>query len=525
MLAKAGTMFPRLRFRSFRRGLIAAGCLSSLLLCAAGPRSLLAQSSTPAEQPLPLELLRYRVDVQVTFGSDPMLPPDWQQATIGRIHAAIERSLGAMWEFRVANSPRLRPVNGAGLRRLQATELREIDQARESYYGPVQRLEKKVFLTVSRQGGRYLVAGREWDTRVRSLSRIKSAFTYQRRMVVERVVSVVLQLFRPVLVVDESRGDVVEMRVQAGEFPAPDQDATQVRPGDIVFPVLRYRDKQRVVQKVQFLPSTYVVVQKVDRARVSGVLVSGLRMTLSGRGRRRVDQMGLRRRPDYEHSDVDFVLRSNPRKQLVGNRVRIFGKTRANDKTEEEPLEFLTDRRGRIRIPQRDQFPMLWLYIHSGEVLLARVPYAAGFETNSTLQLLDDTIRLGVEGELNLIEGMLIDTIAQRAVFMVLARKRAKAGDKKGMTENLERLDALDEQQGLLFFQSRLNEVRVPALERARKTRNRIAESRVTRLCDKLRDVLLKSMDSKKTKEFKIVGGEMLKNAKEEPKDDGDDDK
>jgi len=517
-------MFPRTRYRHVSCGLMAAVWLSSILLCAAAPRSLQAQTTTLLAQPVPLELLRYRVDIELTFSSDPMLPPVWQESTIGQIHTAIERSLGAMWDFRIANTPRLRPVSGVGLQRFQDSALLEIDQRRESYYGPVERLDKKVFLTVSRQGGRYLVSGREWDTRVRTLSRVKSAFTYQRRMIVERVVDVLLQLFRPVLVVDSASGDVIEMRVQAGEYPAPDKSAEQVRKGDIVFPVLRYRDKQRVVQKVQFLPSTYVVVQKVDRARVSGVLVSGLRMTLSGRGRRRVDQMGLRRRPDYGHSDVDFVLRANARKSLVGNRVQIYGKTRANDKTDAEPLEFLTDRRGRIRIPQRDQFPMLWLYIHSGDVLLARVPYAAGFEPNSTLQLLDDSIRLGVEGELNLIEGMLIDTIAQRAVFMVLARKRAEAGDKKGMTENLERIDALDGRQGLLFFQSRLNEVRVPALERARETRNRIAESRVTRLCDKLRDVVVKSMDSKKTKEFKSELDELLKDAQENAKKDTKDD-
>jgi hypothetical protein len=509
-------MSLRIRFERIGRGRIGTALLTTVLLVGAVPHSAMGQTVPAAAQSLPLELTRYRVDIELTFGSDPMLSTAWQEDTIQQITAAVERSFGAMLDFRIINSHALRPVHGAGLERLQEADLLGTDTQRESYsYGPIERLDKRVFLTVARVGGRYRVAGREWDTRVRTLSRVKSAQSYQRRMVPERVVGVLLQLFRPLLAVDEARGDVIEMRVQAGEFPAPDQSAAQIRPGDIVFPVMRYRDKERVVQKVQFLPSTYVVVQQVERSRVTGVLVSGLRMTLSGRGRRRVDQMGLRRRPDFDHSDVDFVLRSNPRKQIVGNRVRVYGKTRANDKTDQEPLEFLTDRRGQIRLPQRDQFPMLWIYIHSGEVLLARVPYAVGFEPESTLQLLDDEIRLGVEGELNLIEGRLIDTIARRAVFMALALKQAEAGDKQGVTDNLERIQALP---GLTLFQSRLNEIRVPALERARETKNRIAESRVDRLCDKLRDVIVKYMNNDQDKQFREKLSELLENAKADAK-------
>ena len=465
---------------------------------------------------VPWELSRYRIDIELTFGADPMLSAAWQEQTIRQVEAGIRRSFGAMLDFRIINSPALRPVHGVGLQRMQAADLLQIDTDRESYpHGPIERLDKRVFLTVGRVGGRYEVAGREWDTRVRSLSRVKSQSTLQRRLVFEKLVDVLVQLFRPLLVVDEARGDVIEMRVQAGEFPAPDQAAAQVRPGDIVFPVMRYRDKQRIVQKVQFLPATYVVVREVKRSRVTGVLVSGLRMTLSGRGRRRVDKMGLRRRPDFEHSDVDFVLRSNPRKRLVGNRIRVYGKTRANEKTDQEPLELLTDRQGRIRLPRKDEFPMQWIYIQSGEVLLARVPYAVGFEPQSTLQLLDDEIRLGVEGELNLIEGRLIDTIARRAVFMALALKQAEAGDKKGVAENQERIDALP---GLQFFQSRLSEIRVPALERAKATKNRIAESRVNRSCDKLREVIARYMNNDQEKQFKEKLSELLQNAKADGK-------
>ena len=69
---------------------------------------------------VPWELSRYRIDIELTFGVDPMLSAAWQEQTIQQVESAIRRSFGAMLDFRIINSPALRPVHTAHQRRVTA---------------------------------------------------------------------------------------------------------------------------------------------------------------------------------------------------------------------------------------------------------------------------------------------------------------------------------------------------------------------------------------------------------------------
>ena len=104
--------------------------------------------------------------------------------------------------------------------------------------------------------------------------------------------------------------------------------------------------------------------------------------------------------------------------------------------------------------------PTFWLYVYSGSSLLARVPYAPGLLPQDTIKLPDDGLRLGVEGELYLFRDALVDTVAQKAVLMSLAKKASA----EGRLEEVDKLIVqLDELPGQKEFMSRLNAIKTPA--------------------------------------------------------------
>lgn len=498
-----------------RLSLLGAGLLG-LVLSAAPARGQESSDSPPqngtesdasdgsAKRELPLDQKPYRVKLWLTFDADPMLNERTCAAVVVETQLRIQRSLGGMWQLDCEqDASRVRPARSTGLQRLEPDGLR-----REF---PEQAWDKVLFITVHHVGGAYRLAGREWDTRGRDLSDTRSGMTRERRELSEAIYRLAVALFRPILEVTDVDRDEILLRLQAGEYPAPDPDAAQVRPTDIIRPFVRYRDKELVVQRIQFLPSTYIVVTEVERGWVRGILVSGLRLSLSGRSRRRIDQLGMRERPLYETTRVRFVLRADPSKKLIGHEVRVYGKVRATEETEAEPLELVTDRDGSIALPVDPQHSLQWIYIQSGEELLARVPFAAGLVATETLELLDDSIRLDVEGEIKMLEGQLIDTFARRSVLMAMALAKAKEADQTGADQLV---DQLQNVRGLDYFQEQLTRIRSSGLSRARDAGDRIAESRIRKMCDRLQAIVNRYLGEDAMREFREKLGHEIESAK-----------
>ena len=466
----------------------------------------------------PIEQWRYRSRIQIAFQPDPRFPAHRQSAIKSRFLRVIDRSWGLLLEGDIdpmdvadidrrveveVNPSRLVPSSRLALERLDA------DALHEAYAEEV--VDKVFMVTVQPRDGRTTVAARVFDTRLRSLSEIHESTVVDERLIPEQMFEVMAKAFRPVLVVHSLNGLDVRLRVQGGEFPAPDSEWQQVKKNDILLAVLRYKDRKKVVQQIQQLPSTYVAVEETDRGWVSGTLASALPVSLATSGRRRVDQFCVKVSPAYADSKVRFVLRRNPDTRLIGNRVRIYGKTRARDKTEQPPLELMTDREGSVRVPILPEHPVVWMYLESGEQLVQRVPFAPGIYGDITLELLDDSVRLAAEGELDLIEGQLIDTIARRAVFMAMAFKAAQDENQKEIDKALAEMEKLP---ALREFREKLSQVRVSATDEARQLRDRVAESRVKRICDKLESVLVRYLSEEKMREFRTQLQEKQEEAK-----------
>lgn len=453
-----------------------AAASASLGAPPAAPATRTPQSAAPAAlQPdVPLELRPYRVQVLLGFEADPGLTPEVRAEILAQTAATAARVIGPMWTLQIEESRRVLPASSLGLSRLEAEPL--VSAFDES------TLDKAYFVCVESIGCRFAVAGREWEPRARDLGAIATAETYQLRRVPETIVTVLCRLFRPVLAIHavDLEAGTAELRAQAGHFPPGDPESIGLKEGDVIVPFFRYFDRKRVLRQIQAVPLTYLLVDGLERARVDTTVVTGLRMALGG-ARRRVEQLALAVHPGAEGTLVQFVPRGNRDRPLVAHQVRIEPKTLAEEEPVAEPLLQLTDRRGRVRIPLLPGQSVVWLYVQSGSLLLARVPFVPGLKPADVIELPDDTLRLQVEGDIELLQQRLIDTIAKRSAYMARAKAAARAGQHSAADAEMAALTKLP---GMSEFENQLNAIRVPALERAQAARDRSSESKIRKMCE-----------------------------------------
>jgi hypothetical protein len=142
----------------------------------------------------------------------------------------------------------------------------------------------------------------------------------------------------------------------------------------------------------------------------------------------------------------------------------------------------------------------VWLFIKSGQALLARVPIVPGAQSAEVLELPDDTLRLEIEGSIATLQAELVDAVARRAVLMSQAKARAKASQWEAMGEVLKQLDDMPKAGA---FAININAIRQPALKAARARRDRTTEERIKRLCDEATELVTNYLDEEKLKELK----------------------
>jgi len=181
------------------------------------------------------------------------------------------------------------------------------------------------------------------------------------------------------------------------------------------------------------------------------------------------------------------VLQSRPDRPLICYRVDKVAKLRHADESDVPNVRILTDRNGDLEIDVDPENPTFWLYVYSGSLLLARVPYAPGLIPQDTMKLPDDTLRLGVEGGLYLFRDELVDSVALKAVHMSLAKKAAAAGDVAALEAAFAQLGKVP---GKVHFDAELNAVRTPALLKADQQKNPGARAKIEKLCTAMSESL-----------------------------------
>lgn len=465
-------------------------------------QSAAAESATA----VPLERRPYRVLAAVAFAADPLLAEPYRRQVLEEISQAADRSVGEMWTLETTGNSRLRPATIDVLQRLSADVLRSRFED-ISFDG----FDKVFLVVIDVSANQYRLAAREWDAFRRDLGPLHSAETFDRRAVGQGVFALLNALFRPTVVIDDVEEQAVDVRLQAGEYPAPDPQSAQLKPGDLLLPYYRYLDKARRVREIQTLPWTYLRVGGAERGHISCEIQSAFSAPLTGK-RRRVESMAVRLRPAHVATRLRLFPRRRPNKPLAAHRVNVDFLTpreRADQRNESgsqesipQPLRLFSDRWGEVAVPAQAEHPLVWLYVHSGKVLLARVPFVPGIEPTQIIELPDDSVRLGVERDLDLLHADVIDTVIRQIVLIVRARLLTEHD-----RPDWEKIDSLvaqiDGLPGSETFQTKLRNIRVPAEASVQQAGDRRAQIRIATLCSKLAEIVDHFFDASRVNELK----------------------
>ena len=198
-----------------------------------------------------------------------------------------------------------------------------------------------------------------------------------------------------------------------------------------------------------------------------------------------MQHLALRQRPTASESRVKLVLQSRPDKPLISHRMALAYQLGYRDEEDGPQTQLVSDRNGEVTIKVKEGHPTFWIRVYSGASLLARVPYAAGLIPYDVVELPDDSIRLGVEGEIQLLSDKLIDSIALRGVLLARARKAAEAGSTDEVDQLLEKYDGVPAKA---YFLEKVSNIRNLAEKQAKERRQ--SASRITKLCTGLSDTV-----------------------------------
>ncbi len=487
-----------------------------------------SEVAAPPKVVIPVAREPYSVLVEVGFSGPATQRPQLRRDLVDEIRKCLDRMYGAAWNAQVFESKWLIPGSRDRLDRLSAEEL--LTRYPES-------AAQKVFLVaIDDVGGSFQTSCREFDTRIQETSTVLVEYSADEQTLAGIACRLVRDSFRPVLQFTKPpvAGDELEFLLQAGELTVPDPTAAFIREGDVLRPFIRQLDrrnpdKPKALRRldlcyvrvtgfndelradVSSTDDSAVSVKDVprdtsavyhDTGHVRGILISHGPVAF-GRTSRGMQQIAVRQRPAATNSRVKLVLHTRPDQPLICFRVDKVAKLRHSDENTSPSVRVLSDRNGEIKIDVDPEHPTLWLYVYSGSTLLARVPYAPGLIPLDTIKLPDDGLRLGVEGELFLFRDALVDTVAQKAVLISLAKKASEEGKPEEVDRIVGLLDAMPDEKEFL---SRLNAIKTPAAAKADQQHNPTLKRKVERLCQSME----KSLTEFYSADNKIVEAEEL---------------
>lgn len=501
-------------------------------------------SPPPAEGsaavPVPFEHLPYEVRVEIGFARRCLPDPQQRERVVRGVRHAIARMYGRMWHADVVQNQWMTPAHQRHLNWLQEDDL----LARF----PEERCHKAFLLTVESQGAAWLISCREFDTRIQELTPVLSRLTHDARAIPAVAMELLRDSFRPCVLfqrkyVDENGRPMMELQVQAGEIIPPDPSAEQVVENDVLRPFVRQMDRRNPnkMNRLLRLDLSYVRVLSVDRGEAtdslddagssemvavpvgekspeseeqtdrggySPGLIKGFFITHSpyspfGSKGRRVQHFAVRQRPSAPTSRVRIILRGRPDRPLVSHRLALAYQLHWKDPEDGPQTRLVSDRNGEVEIAQKEGHPTFWIRVYSGTSLLARVPYAPGLIPADVIELPDDSIRLSVEGEIQLLSDELVDSIALQSVLLARAKKAAEAGNVEQFEKLIERRSAVP---GKDYFLEKVNNIWIPAKSRLEERRLSVRNTKL--LCDGLKESVERffSEEARREQERTIAG-------------------
>lgn len=458
------------------------------------------------------DLTPYRVLVALSFDSTQSTRLPLREEMNLEIRDRLHRTFGKMWQVSVENRHSFAEIGSGGLKNLSASKVLLWFPENNPQNPSIPLWDKVFFAHVHFEASNLVVACREWDSLSRTLSSISRRVTFDPHKLSQNMVQVLEETFRPVISVDRVDNLKVYATSKAGTISPFDAASTQLEKDDVILPFFRYLDKKQVVQKIQLMPWTYLIVDKVEKSYIENTLISGIRSPLGTNRTKRVQLLGLKMNRKRDSSSLKLVLRSIRTEPMIGMRVKVFGKRQYRDKTTDDPRKIFSNRRGEVEIPFDKKHPIVWTYVYSGKTMLARVPFAPGFDDDKLLALRDDSIRLRMEGEWEMMLGDLVDLIAQRSALVAQAKTYAR---NKKFQEADKKLDEIAKLPGVKEFLQKLSEIKQPAEDGAKAVKNRWALRRIEELDRSMKQLLKRFLDPAKIDEYR-ASVEKIKLGKEE---------
>jgi hypothetical protein len=396
--------------------------------------------------------------------------------------------------------------------RVDAEKVATVSEVVFLYLTPAPVTVDKIFpVTVEVEGANYIISAREWDRESELLTTVRTRTTIDRRTIASQILRLLGEVFRPITLIDEATPQTAGIRYKAGEFPPGDPAFALAKKDAMYVPFFRYLDRNKVMQKLQFLPWSYITATSVERIRANCELSTGVKTPLGSFKRRRMELRALELKPYTNQTTLTLVPKRNRTRPLVGYLVAVYDEIPPPPpEPDEEPKEdaperekpdiYRSDRFGNVRIPVDPNKPLQWVFIRSGSALLAKFPLVAGTERQMTVECPDDTIRLDVEGQIVLLQSRLVDTIAKQAMVKAMITNRLKKGEWKKVDESLKELDELPTIES---FETLVSEIQYPALKKADERRDRISKGRIAKLGAAVLKVARIHLDQQKVDEFR----------------------
>ncbi len=439
---------------------------------------------------IPYQEQTYQVTISVGVDPDTELATRDVQRMLNQLKGLVDSRIGSWWKFELALAAVDDPLNHAMLthRKVAAWNAAMASTA----------FDKKFALTIDRVGTEYRVSGVEWDRASQSMTSIQSRRTFDRRLLAPLAVEVVFELFRPLVTIDTVTEGQVEMRVRGGEHLPPDISLAPFRVGDHINVFLRHLGKNRELKRLQAIPWTTIRIDLADRSYLRGTIISAFKSPLTV-SRRRLEMLGLKIRATHPSTRLRVIPRGKPQAPMAGYRVEVLNRPETKDDKVEDRVTLRTDRRGEVVIPADPEKPLRYLIVYSGVAPLAKAPLIPGYEEKVVLDAPDDAPRLNVEAETELLQSELVDIVARREVMMARARSASQGGQWELVSEMQTKIAELPT---LEQFLARIEALQNPAVQSAKRNKDRAQESRIVRMCRQITETAKQHLDPLKVKEF-----------------------
>lgn len=445
-----------------------------------------AKPAAPIE--IPWEVRPYVVRIDVSFAADSQLTASLRQEILTGLERRLRDDLGPMWDLEI------RAANGRDL--LTSRSLAELttESAKERWLA--EKIDKIFPVVVEPSGGALAFSAREWDRASQDLSPLRSQTSPDVRLAPLAAGGVLREVFRPLCRIESVDGKSVVLKIRAGELIPPDASAAPFAAGDLLTPFyVQYDKKVRdEVKRVTRVSWTLLKCETIDRARIEALTVSSLPSSVMP-GKRRLDALAIKVKVWYPQTELQVVPRTNPGNPYAGGKVDVVDRMPTASDPVPDRLELRTNRRGMITVPAESTPQIRYAIVNSGKAILGRVPFCPGAQEKLTLEVIDDSPRLSVEGEVSLLEADLVELIARRKILTLRAEAMAKEAKLDEARALLAELKALPDQK---TFQQRIDLVRTAGVEGAKKQKDPVAETRIRKMCATLQETASTHLDQEK---------------------------